>query len=307
MSNVTIVMYHYVRKIENSKYPNIKGLEYEGFKRQLDYLQANYTIITAEQLIEFTRGENLPERACLLTFDDGYKDHIEFVFPELVERNLQGSFFPPVQPVVEGKVLDVNRIQFILACCSDQEGLAHSLDALCLEKGVLREDLNSYRNTYGVADRFDTKEVVYIKRMLQHVLPENLRNEITNLLFREFVSEDIADFAGELYLSTDDVKYLAASGMYVGSHGYRHLWLEKESEQSQSEEIDKSLNFLKDMGAPTNDWIMCYPYGSFNRTTLDLLRRKKCSIGLTTEVDTADLKAERFLELPRLDTNDFPQ
>ena len=46
MSDLTIVMYHYVRPIVNSKYPGIKGLELEGFVRQLDYLQENFRIIS---------------------------------------------------------------------------------------------------------------------------------------------------------------------------------------------------------------------------------------------------------------------
>ena len=74
MSSLTIVMYHYVRKIKDSAYPLIKGLEFEGFKRQLDYLESNYKIITAEQLIAFAHDTgNIPENSCLLTFDDGYK------------------------------------------------------------------------------------------------------------------------------------------------------------------------------------------------------------------------------------------
>ena len=49
---ITIVMYHYVRPIAKSEYPGIKGLELEAFKRQLDYLENNYSIISSEELIE---------------------------------------------------------------------------------------------------------------------------------------------------------------------------------------------------------------------------------------------------------------
>ena len=42
MSDLTIVMYHYVREIKGSDYPNIKGLEIDGFKRQLDYFSKNF-------------------------------------------------------------------------------------------------------------------------------------------------------------------------------------------------------------------------------------------------------------------------
>ena len=49
MNKLTIVMYHHVRKIKNSKYPKIKGLEFISFKRQLDYLENNYKIIEAQK------------------------------------------------------------------------------------------------------------------------------------------------------------------------------------------------------------------------------------------------------------------
>jgi len=51
MTKLKIVMYHYVRELEGSAYPNIKGLEIAGFKRQLDYFSKNFSMITAEQLL----------------------------------------------------------------------------------------------------------------------------------------------------------------------------------------------------------------------------------------------------------------
>ena len=109
-------MYHYVRPIKKSLYPLIKGLELNAFKMQLNYLEKNYKIITMESLIEFAKNDkSLPENPCLLTFDDGYKDHYSYVFPELKKRGIQGSFFPPAKGILEKKVLDVHKIHFILA------------------------------------------------------------------------------------------------------------------------------------------------------------------------------------------------
>ena len=103
------------------------------------------------------------------------------------------------------------------------------------------------------------------------------------------------------------MRALVVSGMYVGSHGYRHLWLNKEDRSSQKSEIDLSLEFLTGIGARTKDWIMCYPYGAFNQDTLDYLERVECAVGVTTEVGKVDLKAHSPLKMPRFDTNDFPQ
>ena len=49
-SQITIVMYHYVRPIQGSRYPGIKGLEYKLFEEQIDFLRKNYQIIRVEDV-----------------------------------------------------------------------------------------------------------------------------------------------------------------------------------------------------------------------------------------------------------------
>jgi len=308
MNDLTILMYHYVRDIQESKYPKIKGLETTGFVRQLDYLIDNFNIIKAEDVIDCVKqGKQLPLRSCLLTFDDGYKDHLTKVLPELLKRNIQGSFFPPAKCVMEREILDVNKIHFILACANNFSTLVNDLDSLCVEYGLSGELLASYKTKFSVPSRYDLAEVMYVKNLLQHVLDENIRNSITSKLFQIYVTKSEIDFADDLYLSVADTKTLINNGMYVGSHGYRHLWLEKETVESQSFEIDSSLKFLRDIGSRTEDWIMCYPYGSYNSNTLAILKDRKCAIGLTTKVGMAKVPRDSRLQLPRYDTNDFPQ
>ena len=301
-------MYHYVRDIRESKYPKIKGLETSGFIRQLDYLIDSFNIVKAEDVIDCVKqGKQLPEHSCLLTFDDGYKDHLTYVLPELLKRNIQGSFFPPVKCVVERVILDVNRIHFILASTDNYSKLVRDVDSLCIEYGITPTELSSYKVQYAVPSRYDISDVMYVKNVLQHVLAEDIRNDITSKLFKSYVKKAEIDFADELYLSFDETKTLVDNGMYVGSHGYRHLWLDKETVESQSSEIDSSLKFLKDLGSRTEDWIMCYPYGAYNSDTLEILKDRKCVVGLTTKVGLAKISQDSGLELPRYDTNDFPQ
>jgi len=52
---------------------------------------------------------------------------------------------------------------------------------------------------------------------------------------------------------------------------------------------------------------MCYPYGAYNHSLLNLLKDRGCVVGLTTHVGIADLKQDVPLTLPRLDTNDLPK
>ena len=64
MRPITIVMYHYVRDLGRSRFPAIKGLSVERFCRQLDYIEAHYTPIAAENLLEALKS---PTRICRLT------------------------------------------------------------------------------------------------------------------------------------------------------------------------------------------------------------------------------------------------
>ena len=97
MSDLTIIMYHYVRPIRGSEFPGIKGLELEGFKRQLDFLEENYSIVTTEQVIDAViKDKKLPKNACWLTFDDGYKDHyIYMYYQNLLKETLVEYFSHP--------------------------------------------------------------------------------------------------------------------------------------------------------------------------------------------------------------------
>jgi hypothetical protein len=62
-------MYHYVRDLDQSRFPSIKGLSIERFTRQLDYLRTRYTPIAAEDLLEAMASppKDLPQNPVLLT------------------------------------------------------------------------------------------------------------------------------------------------------------------------------------------------------------------------------------------------
>ncbi len=258
--------------------------------------------------MDFITGsrEHLPDNPCLLTFDDGYKDHIEYVFPELKKRGLQGSFFPPARPIVDATLLDVNAIHFILACCDDTTALVNALKSACEQRGFSKADVEVLWERFGKANRFDSAEVIFVKRVLQRGLPEHLRHEIVNELFERFVGRSEGEFCSELYMSAEDLRHLVKEGMYVGSHTYSHSWLSSLTKDQQKKEIDHSIEFLDHIGSNTSKWIMCYPYGDYNDETLDILSATSCVAGLTTNFGDADLVAENPLTLSRWDTNDFP-
>ncbi len=316
MSNrLTVVMYHYVRDLKKSRYPEIKGCDVRLFREQVRYLKKHYTPVTIEQILECKKENRpLPDHAVLLTFDDGYADHFTYAFPILERERIQGAFFPPVKAVTEHIVLDVNKIHFILAS-TPADHISQLLKELRLmvernRKEYALDSFDEYYQKLAFANRFDTKEVVFVKRMLQVALPEQLRKKMTSELFEKCVGMDEGLFSRELYMSMDQIKCMVDCGMHVGSHGYDHYWLGSLSMQEQAFEISKSIEFIKAVGGDAENWTICYPYGDYNDDTITLLKRYGCRMGFTTKVAVADLQTDgedALFKLPRLDVNDLPK
>ena len=303
-------MYHYVRDLKYSRYPDIKGLDISLFYEQIKYLKKHYQFITMEMLMDsIENNKSLPNKSILLTFDDAYSEHFNYVFPFLDKHKIQGSFFPPVKAITENKVLDVNKIHFILASENNKSKIIseiqNELDKF--RKDYKLESFSFYFDKLAQTTRFDSADVIFIKRLLQVELEESLRKTITNNLFERIVGIDENSFSRELYMNTEQIQCLNRNGMYVGSHGYDHYWLGSLEQEKQKIEIEKALDFLKIIGSDTKNWAMCYPYGNYNETTLKLLKEYDCKLALTTEVNIADIQKYNKYTLPRLETNDLPK
>ena len=318
-SEVTVVMYHYVRDLKNSRYPNIKGLDIEKFKKQIKFFKENYNFVRIEDLIEYYKNpkeKELPEKAILLTFDDGYKDHYNYVLPVLLENNIQGSFYIPTKCFQDKKVLDVNKIHFILeSCIGKEEKILKEIEEYLEMNRDSRISLsyNDYFKEYAVDSRFDKKEVIFIKRMLQVVLPEDYREKLVDILFKKYVCT-IGDkiiseraFWEELYLTPEQIRMMEKLGMHIGFHSHNHVWLNSLSKEEQEFQIKSSINYFKEIGVKTEKMTLSYPYGGYNEESVELIKKYEIPLAFTTKVAIADLDKDEDYALPRLDTNDFYQ
>jgi peptidoglycan/xylan/chitin deacetylase (PgdA/CDA1 family) len=302
-------MYHYVRDLKHSRYPKIKGLDSDLFKNQIEYILKYYKVIRMEELFGALVGNNtLPNNSILLTFDDGFKDHFEYVFPILDEMGLQGSFFPSVRAIIEKRVLDVHKISFILSNVDNKRLLLEEI-YLLIEKysPKYRPNIRKEYNKISQDRRFDNSIITLIKALLQQNLPIIMRRNVNRELFYRYVSNDEKNFAQELYMNIDQLKCMIRHGMYIGNHGWDHYRLNKLSKQRQRKEIEISLKFMKSVGCDVNKWAMCYPHGSYNESIINLLKNNSCMVGFSTEVGIADIDNGNPFALPRLDTNDLPK
>lgn len=305
-----IAMYHYTRDLKHSRYPEIKGLDKELFKNQIEFMKNSFNVVTMEQVLENIQGEGmhgLPENALLLTFDDGYADNYTVAYPILEEYGLQGSFFIPGKTFATHQLLDVNKIHYILASAD----IYKLVDDLKKQMDYYRGSEYQYASTdelfheYAVANRFDIKETIFVKRILQTVLPEKLRNTISSNLFEKYVGVTEEQLAYELYMTEEQIRTMKRHGMFIGIHGYDHYWLGNLPKDKMKQDILMALDTLDEF-IDRKQWVMNYPYGSYNQEVIRYIRQQGACIGLTTDVRVAELGKDSAFELPRLDCNDFP-
>lgn len=95
--HVPILMYHYVSPLPPDADDIRRDLTVlpDVFERQLVYLaNEGYQTISLYQLYDaLMNGAPLPPRPIILTFDDGYIDHYQYVFPALQRHGMTGTFF----------------------------------------------------------------------------------------------------------------------------------------------------------------------------------------------------------------------
>ena len=305
--SIIIVMYHYVRQIKGSKYPNIKGLEFENFKKQINFFSKKFNIISHNEFLEIIKSKKIPKKpSIMLTFDDGFIDHYKYVFQHLRQKRISACFYPPIQVVENKTILDVNKIHFILEKEQNRKKILKEIDNLLIKKNKKTINQLDLTKIKYLNDLYDDKETTLIKRLLQYYLPFDDRNYIINELFKKIINVSFENFAKEIYMNADHLKEMYSEGMTFGSHGYHHVYWEFLDKNKQEEELINSIKFYKKLNFNTDNISVCYPYGSYNDITIDILREKNISFALSTHV--GDVNKSNIFEkykLPRMDTNDF--
>ena len=296
------VMYHYVRGETDRPPAGYYHLDVDDFRAQLDYLEREHTLLSAEQFRACLHGERVPDDAAVLTFDDGLADHYECVLPELRRRGLWGLFFVPTAPLVFGRRLPVQRIHTLVSEYPGSELLDELERLLDGEDVALRTDRESM-----YADRDTESDVRRFKHLLNRAVPTRAVSSVLDRLEAAFPAADVA--VDDVYLTPAQLRELADAGMGIGAHSVTHAVLADLPRAAQQWEIRASRRQLADLlGRPVD--LFAYPYGgpeSYTAETVRLVREAGFSAAFTTvDGDVGDGALTEPTTLPRRDCADLP-
>jgi len=302
------VMYHYIREFDE-EFPNFNYLHFDDFCKQLDYFEKEFGFISKNDFMKSLQT-GITKPGIILTFDDAFKDHYNYVYPELVKRNLWGIFYVPTSPLVNHKVLDVHRVHLLLGKFGGKKILS-LLTNLVDESMLSDKDVDDYHHlTYSSQKQDGNKDEVKVKRILNYFVSYQYRNKlISKLMSSLFNGED--ELIKNFYLTVDEMADMKAAGMVIGSHTVSHPVLSKLDPDLQRGEVIDSFSFLHKHLGIIQPKTFCYPHGGFHTFTPyteKLLTEQNVLFSFNVEardIDSNDL-VNRPQALPRFDCNMFP-
>ena len=300
-------MYHYIRDFDNEM-PDLNFLHIDDFCKQLDFLGEEYGFITKQDFLEsINTREDCPE-GVVLTFDDGLKDHIDFVLPALLQRNLWGVFYVSSGIYSKEKMLSVQKIQFLLAKYGAKE-ILNKMDQVRKDFKYLDKGFTSaHEEKVYLAQNLSSEEAT-VKKILNFYLDAASKDLITSNLL-EIFGESEDELIKRFYLSKKDIKILDKAGMVIGGHGVSHQPMINLSDEESESEIRECLEFLELLLDKNITRTFCYPHGlkhTFQDREIQTLDKLCVDFSFAVEsrdVNIRDLQ-RNIHALPRYDCNEF--
>jgi peptidoglycan/xylan/chitin deacetylase (PgdA/CDA1 family) len=262
-------------------YPCAPGQGIRGLGQQLSWLRQVARVVPLEQSLQaLAAGQRLPRRAVALTFDDGYRDHLELAVPLLERLDMPATFF-----LVPGLLSREVRPWW--------EVLAWAL--ACSRKPTVRwgrEELP----TGGIRGHRSFQRMLPALRTRPRAVTERAVGELIDRLEPEGEPGD-----QDLFLDWDGARQLVRRGFMVGSHSMYHAALRYEPADEQFRDLAESRRQLHaELGV--EPMVLAYPYGQlahYSAETIQSSARAGYTHAVTVSAGLTRRSTPRH-EIPRL-------
>ena len=301
------VMYHYVRPDGETIPPGIRPLLASEFERQLDWLQRHYSVVSPEKFVRWMNGETeLEKPPCLLTFDDGTRDHAKVITPILSRRNLSGVFFILTGPAEEGLMPLTHAMHWLL-------GQPDETTWELFE----RYARNELHDPAAVGDPAEATRIYHyeselrakIKYAANMAMPAGATSAIIQRA-AESAGITLSELAKDWFVSAEQIADMHRAGMTIGLHGHSHSSLQVLGEEGIRREIAHGANYLQSLTGQRPTWWAC-PFGgsgaseSVTSAMQDAMRLAGLQFAVTTK-KLPIIPGTNPTAIPRYDCIDLP-
>ena len=256
------------------------ALTVDELGRVLDEAGTILPLEVAERAL--TAGEP-PPPGTVLTFDDGYREHLDVVAPQLRERGATATFY-----VATGIHGDRSALAPVDAWYWLLDHAERAEAAVPMPNGGV------YR---GRVDSMAGKEawVTGPPKAAMLAAGQADRGRMMEALAGSVGVGLPQDLARRLYLTREDWRSLAALGMRVGAHSVSHPRLTQVDDAGLDREVGESVSAIAAICSPV---AFAYPDGAFDERVVARVRAAGVSSAVTCEAGSPVAGADR-LTFPR--------
>lgn len=285
-----ILAYHRVLDDDPASFPfdqDLISASTAVFREQMKFARANFDVISFKDLYRCElEGRAWPQRALIVTFDDGYRDNYTNAFPVLKELGIAATIFLATGHIGEQKLFWWDEIAW---CVKQSRRQSITLPQISADAVPLA----------SAADRRQAinKILAWIKEV-----PEQVRAEFVATLADKMGAPAPNGLASGMHLSWEEVKEMASARIEFGSHTVTHPILANVDEAQLKEEIAASKKTIeRNLGEET--LVFAYPVGRrarFGNRARETVAR--CGYRYAVSYDeglATENPAERFV-LPRI-------
>lgn len=213
-NDIPVLMYH---SIGNSSTSDIV-LPKEVFEKQLKYLKDNgYTTLSMDELYDhLINHKKIPRKSVVLTFDDGYSNNYDTLYPLLKANGFTAAIFVQTNKVdVDKRFLTSSQIKELsdngieigshtvshkdLTTLSSEEKFKELNDSKDFLEGILHKKVNYIAYPYGSADNETRK----LSKEAGYIMAIDILDKYTNsssdiyAISRRAVIRDMDNFKGK--------------------------------------------------------------------------------------------------------------
>lgn len=279
------LMFHHFHNEGNHK-KSQGSISKDDFYNIIKYIGRD-KIIDANEFIFRLKEKKLNKNNVCITFDDALRCQYEIALPVLEDLKIK-SFFFIYSSIFETKpdLLEVYRYF--------RTNFYKNIDDfyLCFFKKINQDLDKFFLNNKRIINLNNKKFPFYsINDIKFRLVRDNLITQNGYILIMQDMmnekSVNIDSFNDILFMTKDNITELSELGHSIGLHSHTHpTVLEKLSFKNQEIEYKKNFNLLSKL-ISKNSLInsMSHPCGSYNKDTLEILKKLKIEIGFKQIMD----------------------
>jgi peptidoglycan/xylan/chitin deacetylase (PgdA/CDA1 family) len=261
--------------------PGLISATPKDFGKQMAYLASHCQMLTVSDVLAALKSRNkkdLPPRAVLVTFDDGYCDFEEQAWPILRRYKIPATLFVPT-------------------AYPDHPEQTFWWDDLyqALQNTNRKENLDTPIGTFSLSNAVSRNQAY--QRLKNYM--KTLKHAEAILKVRELCDELDVQPASNCIMSWDSLRKLSRDGLTLGAHTRTHSLLNRISLDEARKEVIGSFEDLKSeisLALP----IFAYPSGEFNDDVVSMLEREGIYLAFTTKRGINDINHMNPLRIQRI-------